>query len=405
MTWSIEQADVLDWAAHYTGPRFHALLSDPPYELAFGNNKWDATGVAFDPATWKALAAHLLPGAFLMVFASSVGWHRLAVALEDAGLNIHPTIFNWVRASGWPKSTKMDDPAFEGHRYGRQALKPAVEPIIVAQKPYDQVARDAVIQYGAGALNVDAGRIPIDPDDDSLKATFGGKKGQLAGGFKASEPYLYEPHPGGRYPANFSLQHDPACSASVCADTCVVKLFGEQDQAADATRFFLKADWASEVAEQLEQAVPVKYAHRPATSERDAGVGPEYARVHTGAWQGLNVGGNGKPYTGERRNNHPTVKPIALDAWLAKLLLPPVKYAPRRLLVPFAGSFTEGLGGLFAGFEEVVGVERDADFAALGRQRAAWWIDALAAASPETTNIDQVMAAGQHGELFLGRLF
>ncbi|GAF69059.1 unnamed protein product, partial [marine sediment metagenome] len=88
-------ADVLDWAAEYDGPKFHALLCDPPYHLGangFMNKSWDAAkyGIAFNPDTWAALAQHLHPGAFGMAFASARGWHRLAVAIEDAGLRIHP---------------------------------------------------------------------------------------------------------------------------------------------------------------------------------------------------------------------------------------------------------------------------------------------------------------------------
>lgn len=399
MTATITQADVLAWADSYTGPQFHALLSDPPYELAFGGSDWDNTGVAFQADTWRKLSKHLLPGAFLMVFASSVGWHRLAVALEDAGLRIHPTIFNWVRAGGWPKSTKMEDPTFAGHRYGRQALKPAVEPILVAQKPYEIGAAESVVLHGAGALNVDAGRIPDERGE--LHRNFGGQKGQLAHGFGHSEGYWYEPHPLGRYPANFTLQHDPTCG-SVCADTCPVKHFIESSEE-DASRFFLKAGWAEEVAEAIYAADPVKYAHRAMTPERDAGLPAELAQKHRSTWEGLAVGGNGKPYEGERRNHHPTVKPLELDIWLAKLLLPPDKYAPRRLLVPFSGSFSEGIGGMFAGFEEVQGVEQDAEFAEIGRQRAAWWQKALEVATSREPVV--VRQAGEKLGLYQGSLF
>ena len=101
-------ADVLEWAAGYDGPKFHALLCDPPYELKFMGKDWDASGIAFDKDTWEALAAHLYPGAFGMAFASARGWHRLAVAIEDAGLRIHPSIFGWSYGSGFPKATKID---------------------------------------------------------------------------------------------------------------------------------------------------------------------------------------------------------------------------------------------------------------------------------------------------------
>lgn len=89
------------WARHYTGEKFHALLSDPPYHLTpivdrfgkagaapaqfgtdgafarmsrgFMGKTWDGGDIAFRPDTWAALATHLHPGAFGMAFASSRG--------------------------------------------------------------------------------------------------------------------------------------------------------------------------------------------------------------------------------------------------------------------------------------------------------------------------------------------
>ena len=64
--------DVLQWAETSTGQPFQAMLCDPPYELSFMSRKWDSTGIAFRPG-WATLASHLLPGAFIMAFASSRG--------------------------------------------------------------------------------------------------------------------------------------------------------------------------------------------------------------------------------------------------------------------------------------------------------------------------------------------
>lgn len=155
-------ADIADWAASYDGPPFHALLCDPPYELGFMSKSWDATGVTYQPDTWAALAEHLHPGGFLMAFGGSRTWHRLACAIEDAGLVIHPTIFVWAYGSGFPKATRIERNGnghgeWAGHRYGLQALKPAAEPIIVAQKPYSGKPVECITATGAGALWVEGG--------------------------------------------------------------------------------------------------------------------------------------------------------------------------------------------------------------------------------------------------------
>ncbi len=120
-------ADAVKWASDYQGPLFHALLCDPPYNLGeitkrfgkpgaaeaqpgkdgyfkrrtagFMHQKWD-TDVAFRPETWAAFASVLLPGGYGMAFGGSRTYHRLAVAIEDAGFLIYPSIFGWAYGSG-----------------------------------------------------------------------------------------------------------------------------------------------------------------------------------------------------------------------------------------------------------------------------------------------------------------
>ncbi len=72
------------------------------------------------------------------------------------------------------------------------------------------------------------------------------------------------------------------------------------------------------------------------------------------------------------RNHHPTVKPIDLTRWLATLLLPPPGRT-RRLLVPFAGSGSEMIGALQAGWDEVVGVEQNAEYCRIAEARVKYW--------------------------------
>ena len=74
------------------------------------------------------------------------------------------------------------------------------------------------------------------------------------------------------------------------------------------------------------------------------------------------------------RNPHPTVKPLSLLIWMCKLLAPPPEYAPRRLLVPFAGSGSEVVAAALSGcFEEIVGIEQSAEYCDIARARCRWW--------------------------------
>ena len=73
------------------------------------------------------------------------------------------------------------------------------------------------------------------------------------------------------------------------------------------------------------------------------------------------------------RNPHPTVKPIDLTRWLATLLLPPAEYAPRRILIPFAGSGSECIGAHLAGWEEIIGIEMEKEYVEIAEARLKHW--------------------------------
>jgi hypothetical protein len=74
------------------------------------------------------------------------------------------------------------------------------------------------------------------------------------------------------------------------------------------------------------------------------------------------------------RCSHPTVKPIALNIWLCRLLAPPPEYAPRRLLVPFAGSGSEVIAAILSGcWEEVIGIDNNAEYCEIAEARTKWW--------------------------------
>jgi SAM-dependent methyltransferase len=80
-----------------------AVVTDPPYELAFMGKRWDATGIAYDLNVWREALRVLKPGGHLLAFGGTRTWHRLAVAIEDAGFEVRDSIA-WMYASGFPKS-------------------------------------------------------------------------------------------------------------------------------------------------------------------------------------------------------------------------------------------------------------------------------------------------------------
>lgn len=80
-----------------------AIVTDPPYELNFMNREWDRSGVANDVATWAAAFRVLKPGGHVLSFGGSRTYHRMAVAIEDAGFEIRDQIM-WLYGSGFPKN-------------------------------------------------------------------------------------------------------------------------------------------------------------------------------------------------------------------------------------------------------------------------------------------------------------
>ena len=65
-----------------------SIVTDPPYELGFMGKKWDSTGIAYDVSVWVECLRVLKPGGHILAFGGSRTFHRMAVAIEDAGFEI-----------------------------------------------------------------------------------------------------------------------------------------------------------------------------------------------------------------------------------------------------------------------------------------------------------------------------
>lgn len=371
--WRIWNNDILKWAEHYDGPPFHSILCDPPYNLdtikkrfgktnaapakygtdgvfqrsskGFMGKDWD-TDVAFQPELWEMIMKHLYPGALCTAFSSTRTYHRMALAIEQAGFIIHPMI-GWIQAQGFPKATNpskliekrmtSDIPheTWKEHRYGLQTLKPSFEPICVFQKPFDGAPLDNIIETGAGTVWIDGNRIgdgdiPSNQFDDGMKPF----------GHGAGHPYTQSTSKG-RWPANVVLSGDvglPYEKFFFCAK-------------ANKTERNLGLD------EFPEELVPTmdwnKYDRM--IVDADGGMSPRKPTVS--------------------KNTHPTVKPIKLTEHLARLFLPPQAYEPRRMLVPFSGSGSEMIGSLLAGWDEIHGVEIERESCDISQARMEYWVD------------------------------
>ena len=72
----------------------------------FMGKEWDGGDIAFRQETWELCLKVLKPGGHLLAFSASRNYHRMAVAIEDAGFEIRDQVM-WLYGSGFPKSMNI----------------------------------------------------------------------------------------------------------------------------------------------------------------------------------------------------------------------------------------------------------------------------------------------------------
>lgn len=263
----ILQGDCIEKMKELEENSIDALVSDPPYGLAFMNKEWDD----FKPRAfqefsfqWGEQALRILkPGAWVLAFSGTRTYHRMVCGLEDAGFAIRDQLA-WMYGAGFPKSLNISK-AIEKHlgikpigkipAHGRiaskelieergwnninnalimpetqtpeakqwegwgSALKPALEPIVLAQKPREGTFAENVLKWSVGGLNIDACRINysnnekdsrIYNDDKNISRGKHTDKGNVNYALDGNEMKMFKPNKG-RYPSNVLLTHHPEC--------------------------------------------------------------------------------------------------------------------------------------------------------------------------------------------------
>ena len=166
----------------------------------FMGKEWDGGDIAFRKETWELAYQLLKPGGHLLAFSASRNYHRMAVAIEDAGFEIRDQLM-WLYGSGFPKSHNLGD------GWGT-ALKPAHEPIVMARKFIEGTNKNNREKYGTGGINIDDCRIELSEGDDPRlggKGTWKTDKmaNNVYGDYEGRENGSSEL---GRFPAN--VMHD-----------------------------------------------------------------------------------------------------------------------------------------------------------------------------------------------------
>ena len=306
----------------------------------FMGKEWDGGDIAFDPMTWSLCLGLLKPGGHLIAFSASRNYHRMAVAIEDAGFEIRDQIM-WIYGSGFPKSHNIgkqvdkiqgnerevvgkgkpmsslgvlhDDSWESDSNYNETkgntewegwgtALKPAHEPIVLARKPISEKSiADNVLEWRTGAINIDGCRIESeDVSVDRKKVVRKSRSGDGVwtnenSGMKAEGSEFADADPRGRFPSN--LIHNG-----------------------------IDTDWA-------------RYFYCPKVSKTER---------NNSALQ----------------NTHPTVKPIELMKYLCRLVTP----KGGTVLDPFMGSGSTGMAAKDEGFD-FIGIEKEREYYEIAEAR------------------------------------
>jgi DNA modification methylase len=359
---------------------FDSIVTDPPYEIGFMGKSWDASGIANNPEMWSECLRVLKPGGYLLSFSATRTYHRMAVAIEDAGFEVRDMI-EWVYGSGFPKSLNIGKAVdkLQGNEretmppkqfadgttqrataragiYSEQkgqaqntkgtsefegkgtALKPAHEPICMARKPLaEKTVAENVLKYGTGGINIDESRVEHNEPEVFTNRTAPKSTGEKMGMF-AENGKLASPNQSGRFPAN--LIHDNSeevreCFPETKSGKAVVgtgKGYAENASGIASTGIIASCFADSGNASRFFKSII--YQAKASKSERGVG------------------------------NIHPTVKPVALMEYLIKMVTP----TNGIVLDPFMGSGSTGVACVLNDFE-FVGIDLDKDYCEIARAR------------------------------------
>lgn len=389
MNFKILQGDSEQILKTFADNSIDAIVTDPPYQLNFLGKDWDKSVGSL--GLYKECLRVLKPGGHILAFSAARTYHHLAITLEQAGFEIRDQIM-WIYSSGFPKSQSVGrsiqrslgvketkaskgmnayaevkdkkgrekwmnpgnittedypeknpevvctDPEAKAWEGWGTALKPAHEPICMARKPLKQSIAKNVQEWGTGALNIDATRVPIQGQDTRSGGSNGVSRLTFGEGITSNEDSFvgYEPNEAGRFPSN---------------------VIGEIP---DYQKFY--------------------YCPKVSRTERHIGFedpGPMFQGDRFDVYMptagktdpNKQISAVEKKVEG-KGNNHPTVKPVALMKYLIKLITP----KGGTVLDPFNGSGSTGMAAVELG-HPYIGCELDPNYVEISEKRIRSWYE------------------------------
>jgi DNA modification methylase len=389
-----------------------SIVTDPPYGLGFMGKKWDALPPGQD--VFEECLRVLKPGGHLLAFGGSRTYHRLAVAVEDAGFEIRDQIM-WLYGSGFPKSQNIGK-EIDKHNGDPNRLWRFTAWMRTTQLTAAQINRITGTEMGGhyltaksqpaiptphlwGLLRPHCGEVPVWVDElvDRIAAereVVGRSTNGIAGGSK-------EFTSGNENSAGFNLEYDitaPATEEAQKWDGWGTALKPAHEPIVVA-RKPLDGTVAGNVVKHGTGAINVDGCRVGSETIRQHGRNanskqaqmPQNEYKPNKSWQGrfpANVIHDGSDEAtadmgeasryfycakaskrdrtegGEVENKHPTVKPTELMRYLCRLVTPPGGI----VLDPFMGSGSTGKAAVMEGFE-FIGIEADPESVEVARQR------------------------------------
>ena len=403
-----------------------SMVTDPPAGISFMGKSWDSDKGG--PGEWREWLASVMkealrvmkPGAHGLVWSLPRTSHWTGMALEMAGFEIRDTIHHTFGSGFVQGNRDMGKYVDESLKGWGTTTKKSHEVWWLIRKPIERGMSTSqnVMKWGAGAINVDGCRVVYE-EGDSLKGkvfdvnkdgVYGGNSlGESATkGFEEGTPA----HDKGRWPPNTLFTHDARCS-NVCVDDCPVRELDKQSGISKQTgsKEIKRKNKIGFQVSKVHAGTHLKdeggasryfptfrYQAKPSATEKDAGLDSlplkSAQKLNAGGIQGRRdakasaaiesqgIDARGRTLIrpdgtktlvnnfipGFRSNNHPTVKPIALMAWLCKLITP----KNGIILDPFTGSGSTGCGAMVEGFR-FCGIEMNAEFAEIAGLRIEYW--------------------------------
>lgn len=353
-----------------------SVVTDPPYHLAsivarlgsadaapiqsgatgvyargskgFMGQQWDGGDIAFRPSTWRRVFDVMKPGAHLVAFSATKGYHRMVCAIEDSGFEIRDMV-PWLYGTGFPHSHNQDG---EWEGWGTN-LKPAIEPIVLVQKPISEGSIAAnLARWGVGAINIDACRIHSEDAQGGsylVKRFAAGADVNSTGRWKQDEVFEGQMKPG-RWPANLCHDGSPEVLDAFAAygergAMAPVAVRGGDKCRAVFNAFRGNGDNGKTFQGDCGTAARFFYSSKATQGER----------VFECRACGAHTLGKLSCDHNDFRT-HPTVKPMGLIQWLVEMITP----SGGLVLDPFAGTGTTGAAAREAGMQSLL-IEADAN--------------------------------------------